>query len=102
MRRTRAGSRRNTYRPAVALLVRADEPLRAVHLRSYSPRATLADHDLLAAALAALDARTESPAALRMSRHGTLVAGPVHYEHLTGVTPDSWRDGLREYFKRKA
>lgn len=88
MRRTRGGSRRNTYRPAVALLVRADEPLQAVHLQSYAPRATLADHDLLAAALRALDARTEHPAALRIAPRGGLLAGPIEYDHLAGVAID--------------
>jgi hypothetical protein len=85
MRRTRAGSRRNTYQPAVALLMRATEPLRAVHLTSRANEATLADHDLLATAIAALDARSEGRVALRTS-HGTLVAGPVRYDHLSGVT----------------
>lgn len=87
MRRTRAGSRRHTYQPAVAFIVRSHEPLRAIHLQSYAPRATQADHDLLAAALAALDARTDHTMALR-TMHGSLVAGPIRYEHLRGVTID--------------
>lgn len=85
MRRTRAGSRRTTYRPAVAVLVRSHDPVTAAHLQSYAPRATVADHDLLAEALSALDARSLAPPALRTSR-GSLVAGPVSYEHLGGVT----------------
>ncbi len=87
MRRTRAGSRRHTYQPAVAFLVRSHEPLRAIHLQSYAPRATQADHDLLAAALAALDARADHTIPLR-TMHGSLVAGPIRYEHLGGVTID--------------
>lgn len=85
LRRTRAGSRRATYRPALALLARAAEPLRAVHVEAYATPATLADHDLLAAALRALDARTLEVAPLRTS-HGTLAAGPIVYDHLGGVT----------------
>lgn len=84
LRRTRAGSRRSTYRPAIALLARASEPLLAVHIESHANPATLADHDLLAASLAALDARTPTPVSLRTA-HGDLVAGPVRYDHLGGV-----------------
>jgi hypothetical protein len=85
LRRTRAGSRRHTYQPAVAMLQRAREPLRADHLRDHAPPAVVADHDLLGAAMAALDARSSAPLPLRTS-HGTLVAGPVSYDHLGGVT----------------
>ena len=95
MRRTRGGSRRATYQPAVALLVRAAEPLRPHHLETYAPAATQADHRLLAAALAAQDARTASPAPLRTS-HGALVSGPIRYEHLTGVTIGDARIGAPE------
>jgi len=85
LQRTRAGSRRATYRPALDVLARAREPVQALHLQSYAPRATRADHDLLAEALVALDARTASPVPMRTS-HGALVAGPIRYEHLGGVT----------------
>lgn len=85
MRRTRAGSRRSTYQPAVAMLLRAHEPLQAVHVQSYAPTAMVADHDLLAAAVQGLDSRTTSRVTLRVS-YGTVVAGPVTYDHLTGIT----------------
>jgi hypothetical protein len=85
LRRTRGGSRANTYQPAVAVLQRAHAPLHAVHLLSYAPRAIVADHDLLAAAVAALDSRTDQRVPLRTS-HGSLVAGPISYDHLGGVT----------------
>jgi len=85
LQRTRAGSRRTTYRPALDVLARAREPVHALHLQSYAPRATRADHDLLAEAIVALDARTASPVPMRTSRGG-LVAGPIRYEHLGGVT----------------
>lgn len=84
LQRTRAGSRRNTYRPALDLLARAQAPVHAVHLQSYAPRATRADHDLLAESLATLDARNGSPVPMRTS-HGALVAGPIRYEHIAGV-----------------
>lgn len=85
LQRTRAGSRRTTYRPALDLLARAREPVQALHLQSYAPRATRADHDLLAETLGALDARTGAPIPMRTS-HGALVCGPVRYEHIGGVT----------------
>lgn len=85
LQRTRAGSRRATYRPALDVLARAREPVHALHLQSYAPRATRGDHDLLAQALVAMDARTASPVPMRTS-HGALVAGPIRYEHLGGVT----------------
>jgi hypothetical protein len=85
MRRTRAGSRRNTYQPAVAMLQRAHEPLRADHVLAHATEAIVTDHDLLATALAALDSRTDKRVPLRTS-HETLVAGPISYDHLGGVT----------------
>jgi hypothetical protein len=85
MQRTRAGSRRNTYAPAVAVLLRAHEPVRADHLAAWLNDAIATDHALLVAALDALDARAAVPVPLRTS-HGMLVAGPVRYDHLAGVT----------------
>ncbi len=85
LKRTRAGSKRNTYQPAIALLVRLHEPLDPIHLQTYAPRATIADHDLLATALAAMDARTAERAPMRSARGG-LEAGPIRYDHLGGVT----------------
>lgn len=84
LQRTAAGSRRATYRPAMALLARSHEPLQAHHLRARGSAATLADHDLLAAALEALDRRGEAPPLLNDA--GGLVAGPIRYDHLSGVT----------------
>lgn len=85
--RARAGGRRRTYRPALALLDRAGAPLRGVYL------AQLADDDdrraivLLAATLrAAGDAGHPLPP-LR-AHHGSLVAGPLRWHH-----PDRAEDG---------
>ncbi|MGQ0832416.1 MAG: hypothetical protein ACT4OV_12145 [Microthrixaceae bacterium] len=85
IKRTRAGSRRNTYQPAIAFLARSHEPVQAVHLQSYAPQATVAEHDLLATVLTAMDARTAEPIPLRNAAGG-LEAGPVRYDHLGGVT----------------
>ena len=40
LRRTRAGSRRHTYRPALALLRRAGEPMQADHLSAFADERT--------------------------------------------------------------
>jgi hypothetical protein len=84
LRRTRSGSRRSTYEPAVAVLRRAQDPLRAELLGQLDP-ATTADHELLAAALSALDAATPTTVPLRTAQ-GALVAGPVRYDPLGGLT----------------
>lgn len=84
IRRTATGSRRATYRPAMALLARSREPLQAHHLRARASAATLADHELLAAALEALDRRGETPPLHNDA--GGLAAGPIRYDHLSGVT----------------
>ncbi|MEX2292522.1 MAG: hypothetical protein WD691_01940 [Acidimicrobiales bacterium] len=85
LRRTRAGRRRGTYWPALALLARSQHPLRADHLRAYASRSIAADHDLLATALAALDVRTGAPVALHLAR-GALTAGPIRYRQQEGLT----------------
>lgn len=84
IRRTATGSRRATYRPAMALLARSHDPLQAHHLRGRASAATLADHDLLAASLAALDERGKALPLL--NDHGGLAAGLIRYDHLSGVT----------------
>jgi hypothetical protein len=89
LQRTRSGSRRNTYAPAIAVLQRATAPITVAHLQDHVTDAVSADHDLLAAGLgllAAIDPRGRGPA-LRTS-HGGLVAGPLHYDALGGVTVD--------------
>ncbi len=83
--RTRSGRRRNTYQPAVALLLRAHDPVRVDHLLPWLNDAVARDHDLLATTLAVLDRRTTVRTPLRTT-HGALAAGPVRYDHLGGVT----------------
>lgn len=85
LRRTGSGSRRSTYEPALAVHRRAHDPLRAGTLLGVIDEATSADHQVLAAALAALDATTAARVPLRTAQGG-LVAGPVRYDHLGGVT----------------
>lgn len=80
LRRTRAGSRRHTYRPALALLRRAGEPMQAQHLRAFADERTRVQHDLLAATLQHLEDVTGTAPVLRTD-HGALTAGPLTYHH---------------------
>lgn len=83
--RTRAGSRRATYRPAVDVLSRAADPMQAAHLEAYADDPTRAQVALMAAAIDAVESRGGSPVVLRTSR-GVLVGGPLSYDHLGGIT----------------
>jgi hypothetical protein len=85
--RTRAGSRRATYRPAVEVLRRAGDPVGAVHLEAYTDEATAVQVALLARTLEVAEARGGERVALRSSRGG-LVGGTVTYDHLAGITLD--------------
>ena len=96
LRRTRAGSRRHTYHPALALLRRAGEPVGPDHLAAFADERTRAQHDLLAATLVHLEDVTGQQPVLR-SDHGGLSAGPAHVPppgrrgdpgHLDGITID--------------
>jgi hypothetical protein len=80
LRRTRAGSRRHTYDPALGLLRRANEPMGAAHLRAFADERTRAQHDLLAATLQHVEDVTGTGHALRCDRGG-LTAGPVTFHH---------------------
>ena len=84
LRRTRAGSRRSTYRPALELLRRSAAPVTADHLEPFAEPGTLAQHDLLADVLDALESTRGGPLRLRVA-DGGLVAGEVAYDHLAGV-----------------
>mgnify|MGYP001455414501 CR=1 FL=1 len=78
--RTRAGNRRHTYQPALAMLRRAASPLLAEHMQAFADQRTRAQHDLLASVLDHLDADNGRRTLLR-SHHGALVGGPVRYQH---------------------
>ena len=80
LRRTRAGSRRHTYRPALALLHRAGEPLGPDHLTAIADDRTRAQHDLLAATLQHLHHVLGDRPLLRCDQGG-LTAGPLSYRH---------------------
>ncbi|HEX4867322.1 MAG TPA: hypothetical protein VFV32_06805 [Acidimicrobiales bacterium] len=84
LRRTRAGSRRGTYHPAVAMVLRAASPLRAADLLDVTSAASEAQIRLFAGVLDELEHR-HGATQLRSS-HGRLVGGPVAYDHLAGVT----------------
>lgn len=84
LQRTRGGSRRSTYAPAVALVLATGTPVGAAHLQSRLTAADRDAHDLMAAAVLALDAAGHA-APLRTSS-GTLVAGAARYAHGLGVT----------------
>lgn len=85
LKRTRSGSRRATYQPAIAMLARAHDPLRASDLEGFASPATRREHDLFAGALAALDVRMQDVVPLVVTLGG-LSAGPLRFDHLQGVT----------------
>jgi hypothetical protein len=85
--RTRAGSRRGTYRPAIDVMRRVADPVTGAHLAQHTDPATATQIELLARVLDGVVARTGSPLLLRSSRGG-LVGGPVAYDHLGGITVD--------------
>lgn len=80
LRRTRAGSRRATYRPALAVLRRAANPVQVEHLDPLIDKHTRARHALLVDVLEAVEQSVGSVPPLRTA-HGGLVAGPVRYHH---------------------
>jgi hypothetical protein len=80
LRRTRAGSRRHTYLPALDVLRRAGEPLSAPYLAAVADERTRAQHDLLAVTLLQLESASGTRSLLRSDRGG-LAAGPVRYHH---------------------
>ncbi len=75
------------YRPAVALLEKAAEPLEAEELMPFCDRSTRMHHRLLLAAMDALESRGSRLPGLR-TESGTLIVGPFDY-----VSPRPARDG---------
>jgi hypothetical protein len=78
--RTRSGSRRSTYRPALEMVRRAHEPLTAAQVHALADEPTRALHEVLAAVLDAVAARTGGRPALH-SHEGGLRWGPVTFHH---------------------
>jgi hypothetical protein len=87
LRRTRAGSRRGTYKPAIELLRRAGDPVGGADLAAFTDPATASQIELFARVIEVVDQRSRAPLALR-SAGGRLVGGSVVYDHLGGVTVD--------------
>jgi hypothetical protein len=85
--RTRAGSRRGTYRPAIDVLHRAGDPLGETELEALTDAATGAQLALLVLAVESVEERLGAPVVLRSARGG-ITGGPVTYDHLGGVTVD--------------
>ena len=94
LRRTRAGTRRNTYRPAVRTLARVAEPLGAAHITAFASDRTRARLDLLAAVLLRVADHTGGTPSLRCEA-GELVSGPVRFHHPPLAGPASRWDGVR-------
>lgn len=84
LQRTRSGSRRSTYGPAIRLVQAAAAPIEAIHLRRWLDDDERARHALLAEALLQQDAAGHRHP-IRTS-HGTLVAGDLRYTPGEGVT----------------
>lgn len=80
MKRTKSGKSAATYRPAIAMLERADEPLSLEELAPYCDRRTRVQHGLLVGVIDELEARGMRVPALR-AEGGSLFAGPVEYVH---------------------
>jgi hypothetical protein len=80
LHRTRAGTRRRTYQPALQLLAKVAEPFSLPTLVAFSDERTRAQHDLLAALADGLELRGHALAPLRLNE-GSLGAGPLWYRH---------------------
>lgn len=80
IRRTRRGRRNSSYRPALAMLERAGEPLSLAELAPYCDRRTRVQHGLLVGIIDELEARGLRVPLLR-AEAGSLFAGPVEYVH---------------------
>jgi hypothetical protein len=93
LRRTRAGGRRATYRPALELLRRAGEPVSPEHLLAFADDRTRAQHDLLAATLQHVEDVTGTSPVLRVAG-GALVAGPITYHHPGRQGDEGVADGI--------
>lgn len=80
MRRTRSGKSAAAYRPAIAMLERAEEPLSFEELAPYCDRRTRVQHGLLLGIIDELESRGMRVPSLR-AEGGSLFAGPVEYVH---------------------
>jgi hypothetical protein len=86
LQRTRSGSRRGTYEPAVALLRRAGQPWPPGALDALATEGVRQQVATLAAVIGTWASQPNGGTIALRTSHGALVAGPVRYEHLTGVS----------------
>jgi hypothetical protein len=86
LHRTRAGSRRSTYRPALAMIRRAAEPLTASQVWALADEPTRGLHDVLAATIDAVAARIDTRPALH-SHEGGLRWGALTFHHPARTQP---------------
>jgi hypothetical protein len=80
LKRVRGAKSAERYRPAMALLERAAEPLDVAHLLPYCDKRTRLQHDILCAVIEDLEHRGMRIPPLRVEG-GALLAGPVTYIH---------------------
>jgi hypothetical protein len=80
IKRTRSGKTRAAYRPALAMLERANEPLSLNDLSPYCDRRTRVQHGVLLGLIEELESRGMRVPALR-AEGGSLFAGPVEFIH---------------------
>jgi hypothetical protein len=80
VKRTRTGKSSRAYRPALAMLERAAEPLTLDELSPYCDRRTRVQHGVLVGVIEELESRGMRVPALR-AEGGSLFAGPVEFVH---------------------
>ncbi|MEM9465342.1 MAG: hypothetical protein AAGA90_08200 [Actinomycetota bacterium] len=78
IKRTRSGKSAGAYRPALAMLERAAEPLSLDEMAAFCDRRTRVQHGLLLAIMDELERRGMRVPALR-AESGSLFAGPIEY-----------------------
>lgn len=80
LKRTRSGSRRQTYQPALMMLERAADPLTADDILPFCDRRTRAQHALIMALVERLEARGVDLPPFR-AFEGILYSGPIRFNH---------------------
>ncbi len=83
LRSLASGRGSTAYRPALALLEKAAEPFEPEELMPFCERSTRPHHELLLAAIDALESQGPRLPALR-AESGTLIVGPFDYVHPGG------------------